>query len=133
MLEALTWHPCSNAVFFLDLNGSDLALLPKGDYLTGELTTDRLPVDTCPRLLKYADIKATADAANFLIKTAVAERTYYSQQGIVVGRNFTKHVVNFGTELRQAGVQPEADKHKLVLNSFDFAAAPPPLGRGWLL
>eukprot|EP00959_Pyramimonas_sp_CCMP1952_P263263 5505371-Pyramimonas_sp.AAC.1 len=68
-------------------------------------------MDTCPRLFKYTDLKAIADAAKFLTKTAVAERTYYSQQALVLGRNLTEHVVNLGTEMRRAGVQPEADKH----------------------
>eukprot|EP00959_Pyramimonas_sp_CCMP1952_P068851 1436995-Pyramimonas_sp.AAC.1 len=34
--------------------------------------------------------------------------------------------------MRRAGVRPEADKHKPVFASFDFAAAFPSLGRVWL-
>eukprot|EP00959_Pyramimonas_sp_CCMP1952_P363253 7606986-Pyramimonas_sp.AAC.1 len=132
LLEDLAWHLCSNPDFTHDLNDSDIAPLPMGDNLTGELTTDRLHEDTCPLLLKYTDIKAIPGAANLHIKSAVAERTYYLQQGFAVGRNLTKHIVNLDAEMRRAGVQPGADKHKPVFTSFDLAAAPPSLGSVWL-
>eukprot|EP00959_Pyramimonas_sp_CCMP1952_P260497 5447055-Pyramimonas_sp.AAC.1 len=61
-----------------------------------------MPEDTRPLPLKKTDIKAIAGAANFPIKSAVAERTHYAQQGFVVGRNFTAHIVNLDAEMRRA-------------------------------
>eukprot|EP00959_Pyramimonas_sp_CCMP1952_P025134 527389-Pyramimonas_sp.AAC.1 len=83
LLEDLALHLCSNADLTHDLNDSDFAFLPKGDNLTGELTTDRLPEDARPLPLESTDIKAIAGVASFPIKSAVVERTHYAQQGFV--------------------------------------------------
>ena len=132
ILEDLSFFLCSGQHYIRDLNDSDFAFLPKGDNLTGELTTDRAPEDTRPLSLKNTDIKAIAGAANRMIKDAVAKRTHVSQQGFVVGRNFTKHIVRLDSEMRRAGIVPDAIINKPFFTSFDFSAAFPSLGRAWL-
>jgi hypothetical protein len=115
----------------IEFNESVTVFLPKGESENDHIDCTRSAENLRPLGLKNSDNKVVCGVLNRRLRSSISRGACSLQRGFVGGRQMVQNVIDLDAAARCAGVRAFAAWLPALL-FWDFAAAFPSVGHGWI-